>query len=407
MPALFPTLQPDELFYSAIARYSDMMHFSSELRLWKSLFVSGNPQVSTDFTGQLDLLLSRLSPGHGYTAETLVRDHTLFPYYAHFFDREEAERGIKMLASKDRMQAISPVKILGLLDPFQKSPSHLRYCTACVEEDSNQSFGEPYWHRTHQLAGVLLCPKHETPLRISSAERFWRKTSPSFLSLRRALKEESAAIKIPSRHCEILLAIARDSQWLLLNERSIEEEPTVWNRSLCLRRGWGYSTGTRMDFQKMLGAFLNHWDADFWSRLLPEIQTQSEDVATWLRQITLPSRSRFVHHPLKHILLHRFLEANIDGSGESEEDLLPKKPPVVQDLEVDGPCMNPTCDRYSEANPERMTSVTKELSGEGSNYFIVRCKTCSFQEKRSTTPGKQYRRIIKTGAIWGCVPIIV
>ena len=95
MPALFPTLQPDELFYSAIARYSDMMHFSSELRLWKSLFVSGNPQVSTDFTGQLDLLLSRLSPGHGYTAETLVRDHTLFPYYAHFFDREKAERGIK------------------------------------------------------------------------------------------------------------------------------------------------------------------------------------------------------------------------------------------------------------------------------------------------------------------------
>lgn len=124
MPALFPTLQPDELFYSAIARYSDMMHFSSELRLWKSLFVSGNPQVSTDFTGQLDLLLSRLSPRHGYTARDLVRDHTLFPYYAHLFDREEAERGIKMLASKDRMQAISPVKILGLLDPFQKSPSH-------------------------------------------------------------------------------------------------------------------------------------------------------------------------------------------------------------------------------------------------------------------------------------------
>lgn len=400
MPALFPTLQPDELIYSAIARYSDMLHFRSELRLWRSLFGGGTPQVSTDFTGQIGLLLSRLSPRHGYTARSLVRDHTLFPYYAHFVERETAETGVKMLASKDRMQAISPVKILGLLDPWQKSPSHLRYCTACIGEDTDRPFGEPYWHRVHQLAGVLLCPTHEIPLLISSAERFWRETSPAFLSLRRALRRESTVIKIPSRHREVLLAIAKDSRWLLLNERSIEEKPTVWNRSLCLRRGWGYSTGTRMHFQKMLEAFLDHWDTDFWSSLLPEIPIQAGDAATWLRQITLPSRSMFVHHPLKHILLHRFLESNIDGAGASEGNAPPQNTPSVQDIEVDAPCMNPVCGNYNGSNSMMMEDVVRGLADGEGKCFVVKCDSCGFVEKRSTTPGKQYRRILETGGIW-------
>jgi len=400
MPAVFPTLQPDELFYSAIARYSDMMQLRSELRLWHNLFVDGNPQISTDFTGQLDLLLSRLPAGHGYTAKDIIRYHTTFPYYSHFVDSETTERGMQMLASKQRMQAISPVKTLGLLDPWQKSPAYLRYCTECVEEDTDRPFGEPYWHRAHQLAGVLVCPTHGTPLQVSNAERFWRKTSPSYLSLRKALKQKSKSVSILPQHRKILAEVAKESQWILETERTIEEKPTVWNRSLCLSRGWRYSTGTRMDFQKMLKTFLTHWDQDFWGALLPEIRYDSEDIATWLRHITLPSRSQFVHHPLKHVLLHRFLEANIDGSKNEAVEKAPFSKTAPQDECLDKPCMNIVCTRYTRSNSEKMRSVMSDLARRGVKYYRVKCKTCGFEHRRSTDHKNQYRRILKTGGVW-------
>ncbi len=39
----------------------------------------------------------------------------------------------------------------------------LRYCPLCVLHDQ-EKYGEPYWHLTHQLWGVSLCPVHKVEL---------------------------------------------------------------------------------------------------------------------------------------------------------------------------------------------------------------------------------------------------
>ena len=35
----------------------------------------------------------------------------------------------------------------------------MRYCPVCYQEDL-QLYGEPYWHRSHQLPDMQICTKH-------------------------------------------------------------------------------------------------------------------------------------------------------------------------------------------------------------------------------------------------------
>lgn len=48
-----------------------------------------------------------------------------------------------------------------------RTPLHFRVCPFCVRVDREQ-FGEPYWHRIHQVPGVLACPHHSVYLENSS-----------------------------------------------------------------------------------------------------------------------------------------------------------------------------------------------------------------------------------------------
>ena len=36
----------------------------------------------------------------------------------------------------------------------------LRYCPQCFDEDI-ATYGEPYWHRLHQIPGIAVCPRHD------------------------------------------------------------------------------------------------------------------------------------------------------------------------------------------------------------------------------------------------------
>ncbi len=47
------------------------------------------------------------------------------------------------------------------------SKKFLKFCPACIEEDT-QKYGEPYWHRMHQVPGVLVCTIHSAILHDSS-----------------------------------------------------------------------------------------------------------------------------------------------------------------------------------------------------------------------------------------------
>jgi hypothetical protein len=47
--------------------------------------------------------------------------------------------------------------------PRNESDSYLKYCPLCVNED-RENYGEAYWHRTHQIRNMKVCPKHNCNL---------------------------------------------------------------------------------------------------------------------------------------------------------------------------------------------------------------------------------------------------
>lgn len=57
---------------------------------------------------------------------------------------------------------------------------HLRYCPICAADD-RKAHGETYWHRSHQLFGVNICPVHGCEL-MNSAVEISSKTSPYLYS---------------------------------------------------------------------------------------------------------------------------------------------------------------------------------------------------------------------------------
>src|SRR5437764_11113955 len=79
----FPDPYPDELIYSACARYSDRMRFPSKSCAVREWF-GKNATAVVDLPGRLRILISQLPPGHHYNLDRLLEKHTLLPFYSPF-----------------------------------------------------------------------------------------------------------------------------------------------------------------------------------------------------------------------------------------------------------------------------------------------------------------------------------
>jgi len=99
----------------------------------------------------------------------------------------------------------------------------LRYCDRCVEYDT-KTYGEPYWHRVHQLPGVFFCPIHNMS------------TTMSTFNLSDLYNNYYVVTPLPDKTTQLfesnvsvrLLRFAKDTTWLLQhgNELGSSEHTT-------------------------------------------------------------------------------------------------------------------------------------------------------------------------------------
>src|SRR5207248_8301428 len=100
------------------------------------------------------------------------------------------------------------------------------FCPKCVAED-RQNFGECYWHRVHQVPGVLVCPAHGDTLLNSDAPARNARTKYEFIPAEYAIR--AAPIQQPGlshTYSDILLRIAQDAAWLL-KQRDLNYGPGI------------------------------------------------------------------------------------------------------------------------------------------------------------------------------------
>lgn len=160
MLSFFPTPYPDELWYSVLSRYFAYSGYFAKCR---------NNSVNRDLLGNrmrryvpfygtnLNNFLTQL-PNNFITADEIILQHTLYPYYARFFDASRKENALQTMLGEGKQHS-SLMLLMGNEQTKTKHDKYLRYCPFCSQEDMEQ-YGETYWHRIHQIDDLRICPKH-------------------------------------------------------------------------------------------------------------------------------------------------------------------------------------------------------------------------------------------------------
>jgi len=222
MVAFFPTLYPDELLYSGFARYQIRKGNVGCTIVQRELF-GHTPAASVDLPSGLDSLMEGIPADSGYTAEHFILNHTLFPYYAAFLPPERSSKVMTLMKSDKTRGLHSVANVYSC-----PQPDFIRYCPECFLEDS-KFYGEAYWHRSHQLPGVYICPEHNVLLRDSSVQ-FRRHNRFEYIAPSASNYDNSSlkANTLSKETMEKLALYAIDCRWLLNN--NVENHSLNWFR---------------------------------------------------------------------------------------------------------------------------------------------------------------------------------
>ena len=87
----FPDLYPDEILYSACARFCDHVRYPYKIDVINELFGSEMACAIIDLPCHLRYFVDHLPYGHKYSFDSLLSRHTLLPFYAAFLPLERYE----------------------------------------------------------------------------------------------------------------------------------------------------------------------------------------------------------------------------------------------------------------------------------------------------------------------------
>ena len=333
-----------------------------------------------------DKIASRLPYSSGLTPKRLIEDTTLFPYFAPFLtEKRKTAFFAYMGGSSDNTN--ENFFLLGLGRLRQPKNLLLRFCKSCVNDDY-ASLGETYWHRLHQLPGVLICHKHREPLyesKISFAEA-GRDFYPALPNV-----GAGSCCNIPDSMDGKYMSISINSEWLLQNGchcgslETAQLKYDLWFRAASLR---GFGGSTR---HKEVYAALREFYGDEFLKVVDAYDEIAEE--SWAARITHYPNSLL--HPMYHVLMAQILAGSIAEFFEKEcAKTLPfEKGPW--------PCHNPVC-------PEYLRDIIEEYTSNPYHGYIharFECPVCGmvYRRKQAMPKHEQYIRkpkFVDYGPLW-------
>jgi hypothetical protein len=288
----FPNPHPDELLYGVCARLSERANVPSKKGFCESLFGIGSIAV-VDLPSRLGFLADQLPLGH-LEAEALLQNHTLLPLYLAFLPKARAEK-CKQAALGDGGKSLP--FLTGIMASKIEQPANLRLCPICANEDK-KAYGEPYWHRSHQVAGIAACYRHRIRLVETLIRRGTRLNRHEFHSLPRTWQEIDGATTEEER------LLATDTHWLL-NGNDFEPglDLLKGNYILALQARHLAHISGRVYITQLTKLFTERQEEGNLERL--GCPLSAEQNSSWLADM-LRGRPRCAH-PMQHLLLINFL----------------------------------------------------------------------------------------------------
>ncbi|MCW7556371.1 TnsD family transposase [Endozoicomonas gorgoniicola] len=371
----FPEPFPDETFYSWIARYHD--HSANGLYKFTAYRLYGESPSCAIYglPSGLKPFCENLRPLIIYCPEEIIDSHTILPYFS--------SAVIKQRIDKARTKMLQPSNTgihgqLGSLTSLVKNFRYLRYCPVCLDDDEKH-MGEPYWHRSHQLPGVLVCPFHGVPTLNATVDKQSHKHL-HYASARQHARAHLRQKKIQPDNK--LLSIARASSDLLKGYKTLMSGRAY--REELLKKG--FNQGRFINQDKLYRHFLAYWSP----QLLKDVGAYPDpDKYHWLRRIGRHTENASQLHPLYHVLMTEFLD-----HLEQATAIVNIKP----ELKESYPCPNPFCNDPAPCSAR--LDRTHRRQKNGPLHGTITC-TCGYSYSCNLEAEKHYKEhVISYGSVW-------
>ena len=317
----FPTPYPDELLYSVLGRYCIRSGNIREIHNIQDMFGSRNVIASMELPTQLEALIANMPVNTKYTAEQFIYKHTLFPFYAAFIPSKRAKEIVQ--AMKNGEGKTIYIKI-GLVSNTVILNRFFRFCPECFKKDI-ETFGEPYWHRIHQVTGVFVCLKHKMPL-CDSTELIRAGNRQRFISASHENCIVEKEISYSNDLMKKMLWMAEDVEVLLNNQLQFREPE--WFRSQFRAKliEKGYARMNNYIHQKKLKQdFVDFYGHEYLALVQSPVSVNS---GGWLSDMV--RKNDRTTYAIRYLLLTRFLDIPIvdlfntklgfNGEGENSID---------------------------------------------------------------------------------------
>lgn len=309
MLPFFTNPYPDELIYSAIARY----HFYSGnidcKDTLEEVFQSRSVIPSVEVGSHFAILAEQL--GSNYSVETILANHTIYPYYATFLTQQRQQQILGDVASDG--QAL--YTRLGMIAGSICRKAGLYYCAECTKSDVEQ-FGEPYIHREHQLQGIDYCPHHEVQLRKYPVETISR-----IEYIRFELKNMNLSfIYKADPFAKTSIHLSKQAYKLLqlplhkFSRKDIKLKYCALLSELNL-----ITVSSRVRQKELYQAFKSKFPKGFLEKY--ESTLNIADEYNWLKVITRNTKRHV--HPFRHLLMLYFLELDVDVFVNQKDNVGP------------------------------------------------------------------------------------
>ena len=388
MMTFFPVPYEDEVLYSVLARYHVRSGNISYKATMRDLFGATSVTAVMDLPSNIQNLVNNMPLNSRYTEEYLIKNHTLFPFYSAFLPPERAEKVLESMKGENGGSVYSRT---GIMASSVTLNQYFKFCPVCAKEDKLQ-YGELYWHRVHQIPGVLVCPKHYVPLYNSQVSvRGYNKCQYRAASEENCVKPGINVIYSDDVF-EKLIRLAEDVQVLLNSD--FEKRNIEWYKEQYLAKmiEMGFATSNGKVHQKeFIKEFIDYYGEVFLDIVQSGVDADND--SNWLMDMV--RKKNKTAHPIRHLLLSRFL-------GISLHDLFYKKMEYKPFGDGPWPCLNAASDHYLKP----VVYDLKVSYSTDSKYPVgtFSC-TCGFVYTRSgpdESEDARYRfgRIKRFGQLW-------
>jgi len=342
MLGFFPTPYPDELLYSIIARYHIRSGNISPKITLQELFGSTTTIATPDLPANLNYLSKQIQHLIPNLVTNLIAKYTLYSFYQPFLPPQR-DRSIQKSMKAHSGQNIHTRA--GIMGSAIATPRYFRFCPQCNAEDLDR-YGEIYWHRLHQITGVFVCPEHSIRLQDSTVSfqgfnrhEYYAASNDNCLLVEPCdTHSDLHSGRLDQRTQRQLQTLATDIWWLL-NRNLAAHSPEYFQqqyRALLIDREYANSNG------RVLRVRLNRDFRLFYTKEMLELLDSSlgeNSDSHWL--FDLPCKHRKSFHPIRHLLLIRFLTDSVERFFTTKYQYQPfGKAPWI--------CLNPAANHYRQ-----------------------------------------------------------